>query len=87
MPVVSNTSPLLNQAIIVQLDLLPRQFDQVLVLPAVIEELKIDSSLPGTDRIRQGMESGWLTVCDIDAQQVVRALERELDRGESEAIA
>jgi hypothetical protein len=48
MPVVSNTSPLLNLAIINHLFLLPQQFGQVLIPQAVLAELKIDQDLPGS---------------------------------------
>lgn len=48
MPVVSNTSPVLNLAIIQQLDLLRQQFGEVLIPPAVLAELKIDSNYPAT---------------------------------------
>jgi uncharacterized protein len=44
MPAVSNTSPILNLAIIRQLDLLRRQFGEVLIPLAVLVELKVDSS-------------------------------------------
>ena len=87
MRVVSNTSPILNLAIIDQLDLLPQQFDQVSIPPAVVEELKLDAALPGVEQIHQGMNAGWLQVQTLDDFNLVRALERDLDRGESEAIA
>ena len=38
MPIVSNTSPLLNLAIIDHLFLLPQQFGQVLIPQAVLAE-------------------------------------------------
>ena len=87
MPVVSNTSPLLNLAIIDQLNLLPQQFDQVYIPIAVVEELRLDTSLPGVRRIKQGMESGWLVLRDLSDQNIATALERDLDHGEAQAIA
>jgi hypothetical protein len=44
MPIVSNTSPILNLAIVDQLDLLRQQFGQIQIPPAVLDELKIGSS-------------------------------------------
>lgn len=46
MLVVSNTSPLLNLAIVHRLELLHQQFEAVLIPPAVREELQIDSEPP-----------------------------------------
>ena len=45
MPVVSNTSPILNLAIIGQLDLLRQQFGEVLIPPMVLQELKVDAQV------------------------------------------
>lgn len=41
MPVVSNTSPILNLAIVNQLILLDQQFGKILIPNAVLDELKI----------------------------------------------
>jgi len=45
MAVVSNTSPILNLAIIGRLDLLRRQFHEALIPPAVVSELKMETDL------------------------------------------
>jgi uncharacterized protein len=87
MPGVSNTSPVLNLAIIQQLDLLRRQFGEVLIQSAVLAELKVDLSYPGTDLIRQALQDNWLRLVEITNASVACALRRELDQGESEAIA
>jgi len=87
MPVVSNTSPILNLAIISHLDLLRQQFEEVLVPPAVLSELKADTDFPGTERIRQALEAAWLRSHELANVDVARALERDLDHGEAEAIA
>lgn len=87
MPVVSNTSPILNLAIIRQLDLLRQQFGEVLVPPAVLAELKVDANYPGTDLIRQALQENWLHSVELTNIVVARALRRELDHGEAEAIA
>jgi predicted nucleic acid-binding protein len=87
MPVVSDTSPLLNLAIINQLDLLPDQFGEVFIPPAVLAELKIDSDFSGVATLRQAQANGWLKVVELTNTDTARALKRDLDEGESAAIA
>jgi predicted nucleic acid-binding protein len=87
MPIVSNTSPILNLSIIDKLDLLRRQFTEVLIPPAVQMELKVETQLPGAVVIRQAMEAQWLRVVDLKNSHLARALALELDQGEAAAIA
>jgi hypothetical protein len=87
MRAVSNTSPKLNLAIINQLDLLPEQFGEIWVPPMVIKELRLEEELPGSHAIRGAREAGWLRVGEVKDQSIVQLLQRDLDRGEAEAIA
>jgi len=87
MPVVSNTSPILNLAIINRLDLLRQQFGEVIIPTAVLSELKLDSEFPGVDTLRQALQAAWIHSVEVKNAYVVRALRLELDHGESEAIA
>jgi predicted nucleic acid-binding protein len=87
MPVVSNTSPILNLAVIDQLDQLRRQFGEVLIPEAVLSELGLDAHLPGTKAIQAALEAGWLRVVDSHSPALTRALTQELDCGEAAAIA
>ncbi len=87
MPVVSNTSPVLNLAIIGYLHLLRQQFSQVWLPEAVKLELRLDEELPGSPNIRQAIEDGWLQISKPNNSAFVRVLARELDQGEAEAIA
>ena len=87
MPVVSNTSPLLNLAIIDQLDLLRQQFGEILIPKAVLEELRVVEMLPGSDHLREALVAGWLQVREVNNPSLVQLLQRDLDRGEAEAIA
>ena len=87
MPVVSNTSPILNLALVERLALLKEQFGQVLIPQAVLDELRIDEPLPGVDLIRESLAEGWVQVKGVSDRHLVRILSRELDDGESEAIA
>jgi predicted nucleic acid-binding protein len=86
MPIVSNTSPILNLSIIDELDLLRRQFTEVLIPPAVQMELKVETQLPGAVAIRQAMEAQWLRVVDLKNSHLAHALALELDQGEAAAI-
>jgi predicted nucleic acid-binding protein len=87
MRVVSNTSPLLNLAIIDRLDLVRQQFGKVHVPQAVIAELRLDELLPGSDRIERAIDAGWIQVQAVDDSALVQVLQRDLDWGEAETIA
>lgn len=62
MPAVSNTSPILNLAIIGRLALLKEQFETVFIPPAVREELRVESELPGSRVIGEAIEAGWIQI-------------------------
>jgi predicted nucleic acid-binding protein len=87
MPAVSNTSPLLNLAIIGRLALLKEQFETIFIPPAVREELRIESDLPGSKVIGEAIEAGWIQIEQVRDMAFVKILRRELDKGESETIA
>lgn len=87
MPVVSNTSPILNLAIVGQLELVRRQFGQVQIPPAVLEELKVQEKRPGSEEIRGAIALGWIQVHEINSPLLVQLLQQTLDKGEAEAIA
>ena len=86
MLVVSNTSPILNLALIDRLSLIKEQFDTVAIPRGVLKELRIDENLPGSKNIRDGLDAKWLQVEEIHDSAIVRILKRELDSGEAEAI-
>ncbi|PSM46956.1 DUF3368 domain-containing protein [Chroococcidiopsis sp. CCALA 051] len=87
MPVVSNTSPILNLAIIGQLKLMHQQFGQVQIPPAVLSELKVQEERPGSSEIQASLKAGWIEVQEINSPLSVQLLQQTLDRGEAEAIA
>jgi predicted nucleic acid-binding protein len=87
MPVVSNTSPLLNLAIIGRLALLKEQFETIFIPPAVREKLRTESDLPGSRVVGEAIEAGWIQIEQVRDMAFVKVLRRELDKGESEAIA
>jgi len=87
MPVVSNTSPILNLAIIGKLSFLREQFGEVLIPGAVLEELHVEEELPGSQTVRGAIKDGWIKIEEVKENAVVRAMRRDLDMGEAEAIA
>lgn len=87
MAVVSNTSPLLNLSIIGHLDLVRAQHGQVLVPPAVLEELHLDEERPGTGALESAVEKGWMVEKRVQDEALIRTLRHDLDQGEAEAIA
>lgn len=87
MPIVSNTSPILNLSITGHLYLLPRQFGEVIIPAEVLNELKPDSSYPGADTVQQALTDGWLRVITLSNSHLAHALTFELDQGEAAAVA
>lgn len=87
MPVVSNTSPILNLAIVDQLDLLRQQFGEILIPNPVLDELKIGEERPGSQAIREAIASGWIQTQKVSNEPLAQLLKQTLDRGEAEAIA
>ena len=86
MLVVSNTSPILNLAIIGQLELIRQQFGQVQIPLAVLSELKVFEDRPGSKEIQAAVDMGWIEVQEVSSQLSVQVLQQVLDRSESEAI-
>lgn len=81
--VVSDTSPVRALSHLGLAHLLGALFDRVLIPPAVLAEL----ARVGVDLSTAGVAPAWLEVREpLDANRVTDLL-RELDRGESEAIA
>ncbi len=87
MPVISNTSPLLNLAIINQLHLVREQFGEIIIPNAVLKELRINENIPGSPQLREAYKASWVKVKPVENEAFVQLLRRELDEGEAEAIA
>ena len=87
MPVVSNTSPILNLAIVDRLKLLHQQFGQIQIPALVLEELKVDEERPGSQSIQAAIADGWIKVQPVSNQTFVQLLRQTLDGGEAEALA
>lgn len=83
---VSNTSPILNLAIIGQLELIHQQFGQVQIPLAVLSELKVQENRPGSREIQAALNVGWIRVQEVSSRISVQLLQQVLDQGEAEAI-
>ena len=84
MIVVSDSSPLLNLAIIDQLDLLQKLYGEVVIPQAVYHELVVQSAgMPGADSIHN---ADWIVVQEVKNRVLVASLRTQLDLGEAEAI-
>jgi predicted nucleic acid-binding protein len=83
--VVSNTSPLTNLAAIGLFDLLHRLYGQVYIAQGVWDELGAGGThWPG---YVEAARASWIKRCAVRNQDLVIALQRDLDRGEAESIA
>jgi predicted nucleic acid-binding protein len=83
--VVSNSSPLINLAIIDQFHLLESLFSTILIPDTVWQECVIDGKgKSGTEIIE---EASFIRRMQPTNTNLIKLLRRELDEGESEAIA
>ncbi|MEM7533215.1 MAG: element excision factor XisI family protein [Chloroflexota bacterium] len=84
MIIVSNTSPLINLALVGHLNLLKKLYKKVLIPQAVYDEIVIDGAgQPGAKEVE---EYDWIQVRSIRNTHLVEVLKQDLDRGEAEAI-
>ena len=85
MIVVSNTSPIINLAAIDQLQLLYQLYETIFIPHAVFRETTVTGAgLPGAKEIN---DLDWILTKNLTDQNLVKALQLDLDRGEAEAIA
>ena len=84
MPVVSNTSPISNLAIIGHLDLIREQLGSIIIPPGVRSELQRHPDGAARTAIEKAITDGWLCVKPI-AGKVPGELAANLDLGEAEA--
>ena len=84
MIVVSDTSPIMNLAVIGQLNLLEKLYQKVIIPEAVFHELL--TTLPESAAGRVIPKTLWLEKRIVANQSLVDSLILELDLGEAEAI-
>lgn len=82
--VVSNTSPLLNLALIDRLDLVADQFSTVTVPLQVWNELMAGSE--GVEALRSCRDTGLLQVVPVPESELFVEFRRELDIGEAAVL-
>jgi predicted nucleic acid-binding protein len=92
MIVVSDTSPILSLALIGRLDLLRDLYGSIVIPEAVRQELMVTNH-SGTQEVAQ---ADWISThptrtaprsgASVDPDAVLKLLQREVDRGEAEAI-
>lgn len=83
--VVSDTSPLLNLALIDRLDLVREQFSTVTAPEQVWEELLAGEE--GVDALQSLNADETLDIVTVEEDALFAELRRDLDRGESAALA
>ena len=84
MIVVSNTSPIVNLAVVGQLDLLRQLYDKVIIPQSVRDEIVIaGEGQPGATEV-SSLE--WIETRQVTDRPLLASLRLELDEGEAEAI-
>jgi predicted nucleic acid-binding protein len=85
MIIVSNTSPIINLAMVSQLNLLEQLYLNINLAQAVYDEIVVaGAGKPGASEVQK---ASWLQVHQVANTPLVKALELELDIGEAETIA
>lgn len=83
--VVSNASPLIYAAQIQVIEILGLLYGQILIPDAVYQEIVVaGAGLAGSNSVRA---TKWIRRQSIRNHSMIRRFEKELDKGESEAIA
>ena len=67
--------------------LLHDQFGEMWIPPGVLDELRVEEDLHGSQAMWEAIEAGWLRTKDVEDQALVSVLQRDLDQGEAEPIA
>jgi predicted nucleic acid-binding protein len=83
--VVSNSSPIMNLVAIGRLNLIKHKFGKVVIPDAVWRELVIDGK--GKKGVEDIEKSDWIKVQPVRDKALVKVLAKDIDSGESEAIA
>ncbi|MBN1873879.1 MAG: DUF3368 domain-containing protein [Anaerolineae bacterium] len=84
MIIVSDASPIINLAVIGQLNLLQKLFGNVIIPQAVYNEIVIEGE--GQVGSTEVAQADWFEIKPISNRPLVTSLEGELDIGEAEAI-
>lgn len=84
--VIADAGPLIGISRVDHLTLLRQLYGELLIPERVRTELKLSSHRPGSQRILEAIQAGW--ICSIPVQNKIQAilLGRIIDAGEAEAI-
>ena len=85
MIIASNTSPILNLAVVGELELLNKLYGKIIISEAVSDEIKSIGSLP--PEFKDLGRFPWIEVQAVKDLSLVKILLFELDFGEAHAIA
>jgi hypothetical protein len=86
--VICNSSPLINLSKIKRLDLLEKIYQQIIIPTAVYDELIIKgASKEGVNELQNLIEKNIINIQKVNNTSFVKALNKDLDYGESEVIA
>jgi predicted nucleic acid-binding protein len=50
-----------------------------LIPGAVLEELRVEENLPGSQGVRDAIKAGWIRIETVKQNPLVRAMQRDLD--------
>jgi len=85
MKIVSDSSPLMALSVIEKLYLLKNKFGEIIIPDAVWTEITVEGRhKKGTDDI---LRADWIKVESLQNTMLAKSLEKDIDYGESEAIA
>ena len=86
--IVSNTSPIINLSKISRLDLIEKLYQKIIIPGTVYKELIVkDHDKENILAIKSLIDNNIIDVHEVRSYALVSALEKDLDPGESEAIA
>jgi len=81
--VVSNTTPLLSFIKLNRLDILKKVYKEIFIPEAVYHELE-----KGKDKYYRNIsDESWIKIVKVKNKSLIKQLEKDLDKGEAEAIA
>jgi len=83
--IVSDSSPLISLARIGKLNILHRLYGELLIPQAVWNEVAVRGV--GQAGVEEIKSAAWIKTAAVSNDELVRALQRDLDAGEAEAIA
>lgn len=85
---ISDSSTLIHLAGIGRLELLKAFYAKIFITPAVWQEVVEEGGgRPGAEELTDARAASWIEIVAPSNESLVRLLERELHKGEAEAIA